>query len=43
MTFWETLELPWQEAFAQAWEAYCAGSLPIGAVITRAKARILKP
>jgi tRNA(adenine34) deaminase len=35
MTFWETLEHPWQVAFTQAWEAYCAGSLPIGAVITR--------
>ncbi|MEY4530442.1 MAG: hypothetical protein RLZZ156_1163 [Deinococcota bacterium] len=35
MSFWDSLKLPWQEAFAQAWEAYCAGSLPIGAVITR--------
>ncbi len=35
MSFWDTLETPWQEAFAQAWEAYRAGSLPIGAVVTR--------
>jgi tRNA(adenine34) deaminase len=35
MTFWETLKTPWQAAFSEGWEAYCAGSLPIGAVITR--------
>lgn len=31
--FWQMLELPWQTAVSLAWEAYCAGSLPIGAVI----------
>ncbi|WP_420629224.1 nucleoside deaminase [Candidatus Leptofilum sp.] len=30
---WQSLSLPWQEAVSLAWEAYCAGSLPIGAVI----------
>lgn len=35
MSFWESLEMTWKEAFTEAWEAYCAGSLPIGAVITR--------
>ncbi|WP_420641085.1 nucleoside deaminase [Candidatus Leptofilum sp.] len=30
---WQSLSLPWQTAVCQAWEAYCAGSLPIGAVI----------
>jgi tRNA(adenine34) deaminase len=30
---WEQIPLPWQLAMNQAWIAYCAGSLPIGAVI----------
>ena len=30
---WQTLSLPWQTAVTQAWSAYCAGSLPIGAAI----------
>ncbi len=30
---WNTLSLPWQTAVSLAWESYCAGSLPIGAVI----------
>ncbi|GJM41080.1 MAG: hypothetical protein DHS20C20_13620 [Ardenticatenaceae bacterium] len=30
---WNQLSLPWQTAVSQAWTAYCAGSLPIGAVI----------
>ncbi len=33
MSFWDTLALPWQAAFTQAWEANCAGSLPIGVVV----------
>ena len=31
--FWNQLSLPWQTAVSLAWEAYRAGSLPIGAVI----------
>jgi len=34
--FWETLAEPWQGCLAEAWTAYCAGSLPIGAVVTEA-------
>ena len=30
---WEALSKPWQACVEQAWEAYCAGSIPIGAVI----------
>ena len=30
---WENLSLPWQAALEMAWEAYCAGTVPIGAVI----------
>ena len=35
MSFFATLERPWQIAFEEAWAAYCAGSYPIGAVIMR--------
>jgi tRNA(Arg) A34 adenosine deaminase TadA len=31
---WASLSRPWQLCFEGAWEAYCAGSLPIGAAIT---------
>lgn len=30
---WETLTAPWQACFEEAWEAYCNGSIPIGAVL----------
>ena len=30
---WETLSTPWQTCLDEAWQAYCAGSLPIGAII----------
>lgn len=33
MTVWQTLALPWQAAFEEAWVAYLAGCLPIGAVV----------
>jgi tRNA(Arg) A34 adenosine deaminase TadA len=32
---WEELEPAWREAFALAWEAYAAGTIPVGAVVTR--------
>ena len=41
MTLWQALSQPWQAAFEQAWEAYCAGSLPIGAVIVAEDGRIV--
>ena len=31
---WEELSQPWQTCVRLAWEAYCAGSLPIAAAIT---------
>jgi tRNA(Arg) A34 adenosine deaminase TadA len=31
---WEKLAYPWQVCVEEAWAAYCAGSLPIGAVVT---------
>ena len=30
---WDELATPWQVCFEEAWAAYCAGSLPIGAVV----------
>lgn len=30
---WESLEPAWQVALEMAWEAYCAGTIPIGAAI----------
>jgi tRNA(adenine34) deaminase len=38
---WNRLTLPWQICLEQAWMAYCAGSLPIGAAITDAAGRVL--
>jgi tRNA(adenine34) deaminase len=31
---WDTLTRPWQVCLEEAWNAYCAGSVPIGAAIT---------
>ncbi|MDQ2808656.1 MAG: nucleoside deaminase [Chloroflexota bacterium] len=39
--FWATLEAPWQGCLSEAWAAYCAGSLPIGAVVTDAAGQIV--
>jgi tRNA(adenine34) deaminase len=38
---WETLSEPWRVCVELAWEAYSAGSLPIGAVVADAEGRIL--
>lgn len=38
---WETLSHPWRVCVEQAWEAYCSGSVPIGAVITNETGEIL--
>ncbi len=38
---WETLAAPWQAALAEAWAAYGAGSIPIGAVVTDAAGQVL--
>lgn len=34
LSTWEALKMPWPALLELAWEGYCAGSLPIGAVIT---------
>jgi len=38
---WDSLSIPWRAALEQAWEAHCAGDLPIGAVITGPQGEIL--
>lgn len=38
---WEKLSRPWQICVEQAWEAYRAGSTPIGAVVTDSDGNVL--
>ena len=40
-TRWESLAAPWQCCLEEAWAAYGAGSIPIGAAITDQQGRIL--
>ncbi len=37
---WENLSPQWQAALEMAWEAYCSGTIPIGAVIADAEGNI---
>lgn len=38
---WDPLPLPWRVCLEEAWTAYCAGAIPIGAAITDASGTIL--
>lgn len=38
---WPDLSPPWRACLEEAWAAYCAGSVPIGAVITNSAGRII--
>lgn len=38
---WDTLSPPWQAALEMAWEAYCNGTVPIGAVVADAHGRVV--
>lgn len=40
-TCWESLSPPWQACLEEAWSACCAGTIPIGAVVTDAAGNIL--
>ena len=42
MTFWSTVEPAWSECFELAWEAFRAGSLPIGAVLVDPSGAIVR-
>jgi tRNA(adenine34) deaminase len=41
MITWDSLSKPWQVSFELAWKAYCAGSVPVGAVVTDRGGEIL--
>ena len=41
MQAWDELEPAWREAFGLAWEAFGAGTIPVGAVVTAADGSIL--
>lgn len=41
MSIWSELSLPWQCCLEEAWAAYSAGSLPVGAVVTDPTGNIL--
>jgi len=41
MRFWAELSPPWQACIDLAWEAYCDGCFPIGAVVVSADGKIL--
>ncbi len=38
---WETLSPPWRACLEEAWQAYCGGTIPIGAVVADGKGTIL--
>ena len=38
---WADLSTPWQACLEEAWTAYCAGTIPIGAAITDGEGKIL--
>jgi tRNA(Arg) A34 adenosine deaminase TadA len=38
---WSELSLPWQAALEEAWDASCAGCVPIGAVVVNANDEII--
>lgn len=37
---WADLSVPWRACLEEAWAAYCAGSIPIGAVVVNATGEI---
>ncbi len=41
MQSWDDLEPAWHEAFRLAWEAFGAGTIPVGAVVTEADGSVI--
>ena len=41
MDAWDELDEPWRAALELAWEAYLAGTIPVGSVVTAADGRIV--
>jgi tRNA(Arg) A34 adenosine deaminase TadA len=40
-SLWNTLAPPWQACLEEAWSAYCAGAVPVGAVVVAADGELL--
>jgi len=40
-SLWDRLSPPWQASLEEAWIAYCAGSVPIGAVVSDEQGNLL--
>jgi len=38
---WSSISHPWQVCLEQTWQAYCQGTIPVGAVITSAEGDII--
>jgi tRNA(adenine34) deaminase len=38
---WSALEVPWRETLELTWEAYCADTIPVGAVVVDGDGRIV--
>lgn len=38
---WDSLSKPWKACFEEAWDSYCHGSIPIGAVLVDANGEII--
>lgn len=41
MSLWNQLSKPWQASVQMAWEAYCCGSMPIGAAVAGPDGKVL--
>ena len=40
-SLWDRLSSPWRASLEEAWSAYCAGSVPIGAVVVDGQGKLL--
>jgi tRNA(adenine34) deaminase len=40
-TYWDSISHPWQVCLEEAWLAYCAGCIPVGAVMTTPDGKII--
>ncbi len=38
---WNELEYGWQMAFSKAWEAFCSGTIPVGAAIINERGELV--
>ncbi|KAF0194151.1 MAG: hypothetical protein FD169_2008 [Bacillota bacterium] len=38
---WESISIPWQLCLEQTWQAYCADTIPVGAVIVNSDSTVV--